>query len=122
MKKWNLARGRLGERAAVKLLKKKGYKILEKNFRTRFGEIDIIAKKRERVIFVEVKTKTGEGFGEPWEMVNKRKLKQIIRMAETYLTKKDLGEAACRVDVVGVWLDQADRLMKIEHWENLDNV
>ena len=88
--------GAIGEDEAVKLLRQKGYRILERNFHTRWGEIDIIARdKREEpflLIFAEVKTKTGEQYGEPWEMVNKQKLQQVKNMAQVYLTKNGLGE------------------------------
>jgi len=130
MKQFNYLKGRVGEEAAEEFLRKKGYQILERNFRTKFGEIDIIAKQHLRgersshlggvLIFVEVKTKSGEEFGEPWEMVDERKVGQVRRMAELYLMKKRLGEAACRIDVVGVWLDIEGEVEKIEHWENVE--
>ena len=119
MKRDNIKKGTIGEEAAVKHLKKKGYRVVERNYRTRYGEIDIICKEEPALVFVEVKTKTGERFGEPWEMVNKRKLGQIKRMATMYLKNKRLGEPLCRIDVVGVWLDESERVEKLEHWENV---
>ncbi len=125
MKQFNKAVGLIGERAAADFLRKKGYEILERNFKTKFGEIDIIAKEKRKgptlpiTVFVEVKTKTGEEFGEPWEMVNRQKYQQVKNMAQVYLTKNGLGETACRIDMVGVWLDSEHRLDKIEHWENV---
>ncbi|MFH1280727.1 MAG: YraN family protein [Candidatus Beckwithbacteria bacterium] len=123
MKRDNLKKGRIGERAAAEYLVKKGYKIVEVNYRTRFGEIDIVARKTEgsepSIIFVEVKTKTGEDFGEPWEMVDSRKLGQVNRMAQMYLIKKKLGERLCRIDVIGVWLDELLKVTNLEHWENV---
>lgn len=125
MKQFNYLKGQVGEEAAEELLRKKGYQILERNFRTKFGEIDIIAKEKRKgatlpiTVFVEVKTKSGEEFGEPWEMVDERKIERVRRMAELYLMKKRLGEVACRIDVVGVWLDIEGEVEKIEHWENV---
>ena len=131
MKRDNLKKGLIGELAAAEFLEKKGYKIVEMNYRTRFGEIDIVATQgyEPRVIFVEVKTKTGEEYGEPWEMVDGRKLGQIKRIATMYLKKKRLGEPLCRIDVVGVWLSakqnskhsakQNGEVEKIEHWESV---
>jgi len=127
MRNRNVKTGKLGEKAAEDFLKKKKYKILEKNFRTRFGEIDLIVKSLntkyqilDTIIFVEVKTKTGDRFGEPWEMVDKRKIEQVKKMAQVYLTEKDLSEMACRIDVVGVWLKQiTDEVEKIKHWEDV---
>jgi putative endonuclease len=131
MKQANIQKGRIGERAAVEYLKEKGYTIVEVNYRTRFGEIDIICETkgseltpRSRgleltLVFVEVKTKTGEEFGEPWEMVDSRKLGQINRIAQMYLIKKKLGERLCRIDVIGVWLSREERVERLEHWENV---
>ena len=68
--------GDMGERRAVKFLKKKGYKILETNFKTNFGEIDIIARKGDYICFVEVKTRSSDNFGEPREAVNFHKQKK----------------------------------------------
>jgi putative endonuclease len=119
MKSDNKQVGAVGEEAAAQLLRKNGYEILARNFRTRWGEIDIIAKLKDRVIFVEVKTKTGEQYGEPWEMINRKKYQQIKNMAQVYLTKSGPGETACRIDVVGVWLDLEHVVTKIEHWDNV---
>lgn len=119
MKQDNKIVGGIGEKAAADFLKNKGYEILETNFYTRFGEIDIIAKKDGKWIFVEVKTKSGDQYGEPWEMVNQRKLQQVKNMAQVYLTKNGLGEVACRIDVVGVWLKDGE-VDKVEHWEDVE--
>ena len=114
--------GSVGESCAVKLLTDHGYKIIEKNFRSRFGEIDIVTEKDQVIVFVEVKTKTGDGFGEPWEMVNQHKLKQIRMMGEAYLTKNGLTDRACRIDVIGVWLNRDSEVTKLEHWDNVDAI
>lgn len=119
MKQFNKQVGAIGEQAAAQLLRKKGYQILESNFGTRFGEIDLIMKKDNVTIFVEVKAKTGDQYGEPWEMVGAKKLHQVKMMAQVYLTKNSLGEIPCRIDVVGVWLDREHRVDKIEHWEDV---
>ena len=116
-----VGKGRKGEDAAVKFLKRKGFKILERNFRTRFGEIDLVCMKGERVIFVEVKAKTGERFGEPWEMVDERKINQIKRMGKFYLMKNGMNDSWCRLDVVGVWLRDG-KVEKLEHWENVGDL
>ncbi len=135
MKRDNIKKGNIGEQAALKYLKKKGYKIVEVNYRTRYGEIDIVAREarplarqgsdlRRRLepvlVFVEVKTKTGEQYGEPWEMVDSRKLGQIKRIAKMYLIKKKLGEPLCRIDVIGVWLRVDESIEKLKHWENVE--
>ncbi len=116
MKRDNFIKGRQGESEAVRFLEKKGYEIVERNFATRFGEIDVICKKGELLVFVEVKAKTGDDFGEPWEMINKRKMIQVKRVAKFWLVREKLGEVASRIDVIGVWLDSGE----IKHWENVE--
>lgn len=101
---------------AVDFLEKKGYRIEECNFRTRFGEIDIVCFDGETLVFVEVKTKIGHDFGEPEEMVNKGKLAQVKRMGEVYLLDKNL-DVACRVDVVAVVLENDGLVERIEHYQ-----
>ncbi|MDZ7587521.1 MAG: YraN family protein [Patescibacteria group bacterium] len=118
MKKFNVAKGKQGEAAAEEFLAKKGFELLERNHRTRYGEIDLVMKDREVVVFVEVKTKTGERFGEPWEMVDERKLVQIERLGKMWMVKNDF-DGSCRIDVVGVWLDYG-AIEKIEHWQNVE--
>ena len=125
MKQDNKITGATGERAAAELLRKKGYEILERNFQTKFGEIDLVCRKDEVTVFVEVKTKTSDEFGEPWEMVNQYKLEQVKRMGELWNIKNN-WQGQCRIDVVGVWLDPTSRkaswdaVAKIEHWENVE--
>jgi len=131
MKRDNKKTGAAGEKAAEDFLRKKGYRILERNFYTKFGEIDIVAKQHPRgersshlggvLVFVEVKTKSGDRFGEPWEMVNQRKLEQVERMGEVWNMKNN-WQGLCRIDVVGVWLDNKGQVDKIEHWENVEEV
>lgn len=93
--------GRKGERIAARLLRWKGYKILEKNYKTPFGEADIIAKKRGIYCFVEVKTRTSDLCGAPIEAVDERKKERYRKIANLYLLR--LGEeVTCRFDVVSI--------------------
>lgn len=116
MKSQNKVTGNRGEDLAAEYLLKKGYKIEERNFRTRFGEIDIVCWDGETLVFVEVKTKIGHDFGEPEEMVNKGKLAQVKRMGDVYL--QDCGlEVPCRIDVVAVVLTHEGEVERIEHYE-----
>jgi len=121
MKRDNKKTGAAGEKAAEDFLRKKGYRILERNFQTKFGEIDLVCRKDKVMVFVEVKTKTSDEFGEPWEMVNQRKLEQVERMGEVWNMKNN-WQGLCRIDVVGVWLDNKGQVDKIEHWENVEEV
>lgn len=98
-----IALGKKGEETAVKYLKKKRYRIIERNFRCRQGEIDIIALHQRSTVFIEVKTRTDDSFGLPQEAVDYRKQKQIIRCARNYIKYKRLPEEGrFRFDVVGV--------------------
>ena len=76
--------GREGEKQAVKYLKKNGYKILEKNYRTRFGEVDVIARKGEVVAFIEVKTRLTDIFGSPSQAVTRERQIKYIQAAKFY--------------------------------------
>ncbi len=106
--------GDSGEDQATTELIKLGYKIIERNFRTRYGEIDIIAKDNKTLVFVEVKKKNSIRFGMPKEMVTKNKLKKIINTAENYrIENKEKGPF--RVDVVSIIKD------KIEIIKNVTN-
>ena len=82
--------GTTGEELASGFLKKQGYGITEKNYRTKFGEIDIIAVHRKTVVFVEVKMRTSDLFGTPGEAVNTAKLNKIRKVASYYLEKKKI--------------------------------
>lgn len=116
MKKENFKTGRYGEDLAVDYLEKKGYKIKERNFRTRFGEIDIVGYDKDILVFVEVKTKIGHDFGEPEEMINKTKLSKVKKMGEVYLQNNNL-DVSCRVDVVAIVLDEDMKVERIDHYE-----
>jgi len=116
-KQANKATGNKGETLACEYLERKGYKILARNYRSKWGEVDVIAKEKDIVVFVEVKTKTSDAFGEPWEMVNHWKVEQVKRMGEMWC--REMGwEGRVRVDVVGVWLNGDEP--KIEHWESVE--
>jgi len=108
-----------GEEIAVKLLKKKGYEIIERNYRYGKGEIDIIAKDpgTNFTVFVEVKSRKNLEFGDPVYAVTKNKIKQIKRMAELYLYDKEIDEIDCRFDVITVLL-RGKLKPVIEHYVN----
>lgn len=116
MKKWNRQTGRVAEDLATSALKKKGYSILERNFFNRFGEIDIIAKNRDTLVFVEVKAKIGTDFGLPEEMVGKGKLQKIRNMATMYMKGENLP---CRIDVVAIVFGENNEVVRLTHYENV---
>jgi putative endonuclease len=108
--------GKQGENFAVKFLKKIGYKILERNYRCALGEIDIIAKDKETLVFVEVKTRKTHKGAEPFESIGARKQAKIRDLAEYYLQEKSYSECEVRFDVLSIVLK--DKEKQIEHIAN----
>jgi putative endonuclease len=102
----HLSLGRHGEDIACRHLRLNGYRIITRNFRTRLGEIDIIAEEQGALVFVEVKTRMGAGFCDPLEAVSRKKCRQISRVALEYVEKEGKQDQVCRFDVVGVTLKQ----------------
>lgn len=99
--------GDLGEELAVGILKRSGYKIIARNYRTNFGEIDIVAVKNDILVFVEVKTRWSKKYGKPEEAVNSRKLERIKKAGQLYkIQNKNLPDKL-RIDVVAI--DLTDR-------------
>ena len=92
--------GQCGEETAVKILKKNGYKIIERNYRTRQGEIDIIAQDGEYTCFVEVKFRKNDDFGDPGDFIDERKQQKIIKTAQYYAVKKGIYDTPMRFDAV----------------------
>jgi len=97
-----LALGRKGEDEAATALKKSGYRIVDRNYRCRYGEIDIVAVHGGVVVFIEVKTRGSDRFGAPAEGVDYRKQVRITRSSSMYLAEKGLVESEVRFDVVSV--------------------
>ncbi len=120
MEKYKKTFGNLGEEIAVKYLKKNRYIILERNFNVHGGEIDIIAKKGNYVIFVEVKTRSTNDFGGGLEAVNYTKQQRMLKAAQIYLMK--LGaDVPARFDVIvinGYMKGEKFKKEKVEHIEN----
>lgn len=94
--------GTFGEEHAALYLKDLGYRILARNYRSRYGEIDIIAEWGEAVVFVEVKARRSYLYGEPKESIHLRKQKKLIQTAMIYLQEKQWEERECRFDVIEV--------------------
>ncbi len=110
--------GKAGEEIAVKYLTEKGFEIIERNYHySNQGEIDIIAKDKNQLVFIEVKSRENLEFGEPEYAINLKKIKQIKKVAELYLFDKGIEEADCRFDVVAIMLNK-DKSPVINHYEN----
>lgn len=99
---YNKITGKCGENAVASYLKKMGYKILERNYRNKIGEIDIIAKNKENLVFVEVKTRSSDKFGTPAEAVTYYKKQKIVNAAKYYLMKNPT-ELNIRFDIAEVY-------------------
>jgi putative endonuclease len=105
--------GNRGEDLAAAALKKQGYKILERNYVTPLGEIDLVARQGRTYVFIEVKTRKSPRFGAPQEAVNPAKQNRYRRLAEYYLKQKRLGEVAVRFDVVGIIINEDEPRVEI---------
>lgn len=105
--------GKLGEDIATNYLKQKGYKILDRNFECRQGEIDIIAIDKKEIVFIEVKTRTSNKYGTPSEAVNKIKQKHMLQTIKYYLYIRNLSDEFIRIDVIEVYVK--DNVYKVNH-------
>ncbi len=103
---------------AGKFLEEKGYRILEKNFRCLVGEMDLIAKDKQEIVFVEVKMRTSTFFGYPEEAVNPYKQRRLQKIAEIWLKKNKMEDEPYRIDVVSIIYNEKTREEKIEHFVN----
>lgn len=121
-KKENYNKGKNGEEMAKEFLIKKGFELIEMNYENKIGEIDLIMTDKDWLVFVEVKLKIGDKFGTPEEMINKRKLAQVRRVAESYLVlenKKVKQFKKYRIDGVCITLNENQTVNKINHYENI---
>ena len=109
---------KIGERAAKIYLESKNYKIMEQNYRTKYAEIDLVAKKDNILIFIEVRTKRSRAFVAPEESINYKKLKKIYWNANAYVAFKKWG-GAYRIDAVCVVLNPDDTISELEHYEGI---
>jgi putative endonuclease len=109
--------GKWGENLAAEYLEQKGFQILARNYRTSYGEIDLIASKQGVTVFVEVKTRSGRGFGLPEEAVTPSKQQHLMEAIQAYW--QVIGEeGSWQVDVIAVMRMQGGKDVEIEHFEN----
>jgi len=107
------SKGKIGEDVAANFLKQNGYEILEQNYFYNHGEIDIVAKEKNVLVFVEVKSRRTTTFGEPEESVTPKKQELLRRTAEGYVIEKNIGDMNCRFDVVSVVLKNGKAECKV---------
>jgi putative endonuclease len=110
-------KGKEGEKIAEEFLKKKGYSLLERNFRVKGGEIDLLMKSGSKIVAVEVKLRTTKKFGEPYESVTNRKLKRIKLALIIYLRKRNYSLSNAQIDVLSIFKDK--NKTEIRHFENV---
>jgi len=121
-KKENYSKGKNGEDMAREFLVNKGYRLIEMNYTNKLGEIDLIVTDDFTLIFVEVKLKIGDKFGTPEEMITKRKLSQVKRVAEGFLVlEKQIAKKfdKYRIDGVCIVLNNDRTVNRINHYENI---
>lgn len=109
----NYQLGKMGEKIAEEYLLNNKYEIIEKNFYCKQGEIDIIAKKEQYIIFVEVKTRNSLKYGRPAEAVNNKKMQHLIKSSQYYLYKNNIKDKFIRFDVIEILIE--DKRININH-------
>lgn len=109
--------GNRGERIAASFLRKQGCQIIEKNYHSFLGEIDIVAKEGESIVFVEVKTRRSTDFGLPEEALSYDKRRRLSKLALNYLAHRRIEGSNCRFDVVSILMDNN----KVKHIELIKN-
>ena len=109
--------GKKGEALAAKYLEEKGYQIIDKNFRCRLGEIDLIAVEGDFLVFIEVKLRSSLGFGHPLESITKKKQDKIRQVAQYFLLQNK-KHCNVRIDVISILINKLDK-PQITHLENV---
>ena len=109
----NTTLGKLGEDLACAELSRRGYAILDRRYRTRCGELDIVARDGATIVFIEVKTRSSLRFGTPAESITWRKRRRLCLMAAEYLVRKHLGAVPCRFDLVAIVTGGGDPTLEI---------
>ena len=110
--------GNRGERCAARFLRRKGFKILVRQCAGRLGEIDLIARDGDAIVFVEVKTRRTDSAGQPFEAVTAAKQRKLTNLALAYLKRHGLLEQRARFDVVTLLWPEGQRRPQIEHYQN----
>ena len=110
--------GRAGEEYAAKYLQKRGFRIVERNFRCKLGELDIVARDGPFLVFTEVRSMTGKAFGSPQESITDKKKKKLRQVAQLYAKFRNVGDTPMRFDVVAITADSGGNVIKLDHIVN----
>lgn len=106
--------GRIGEEAAVRALRRRGYRIRDRNVRCPMGELDLVAEDRGTLVFLEVKTRSTADYGGPFEAIAPFKQRRLQRLALYYLATRRLTDRLCRFDAVSVFVDPSGHVLKVD--------
>jgi putative endonuclease len=109
------SKGTEGEHLAAQFLEAQGYSILERNYRFERGEIDLVAMDGEELVFIEVKTRHSQRYGEPEESVTPSKEAQLKKVAEGYLYERNIENQSCRFDVVTITYQRGAPVLRVIH-------
>lgn len=111
--------GRWGENTAAEYLESKGFRILARNWRTRRGEIDLVAQIDQVLAFVEVKTRRGTDFGKPEEAITDVKAGRLLALGQEYVVQNELLDVEWRIDLIAIELEKNGSLKRLEHIPNV---
>lgn len=109
--------GRYGEQAATDFIASLGYELLDRNWHHSLGELDIVAKDANQIVFIEVKTRNGRGFGHPFEAITPAKMARLRQLSAAWLAAKQLGSVAVRMDAISVLVESGR--VHIEHMKRV---
>lgn len=112
--------GAFGEKQALKYLQDNDYSFLTANFRTRNGEIDLICKQGDTYVFVEVKTRSSDRFGQPYEAVGFTKRNRMKRAIDYYLMQNNLNNCTIRADVISIMIGPDQTVKELKHFKNIE--
>lgn len=120
MSLYNKNIGKIGEQIAASYLKKKGFQITDRHITSHWGEIDIVARRNNKICFIEVKTRLGETKGKPYEAVTFSKIKSLRRVIQYYILKNKLKNYKLSLDVISIILGSDCSLKKLDYYENVE--
>ena len=108
--------GSHGEQAAARYLCDQGYTIVDRNWRCEFGEVDVIARTSQEIVFVEVRTRTSTQYGSPEESMTQAKAERLLLTAQAYLQEQSMPESHWRIDMIAVECDLSGQILRLEHY------